>query len=370
MTTDDSDVESSNPSKSFKVGDFDRLSGFFTPVWESKRKLRSESPIPSSSAAAAPTSSRGSAALGAPAPQPGAPSEASPAQTRSAQRDAAEPVPAAAAAPRSGATASLATARASSLGSLQPSNTSARPAAHVTLAGVASPELLAKAAAGATQNANPKEPLFESSEAGPSTPDGAHVRPMIPMPSPSPRQSARPKSSSPPSAASVALQQAGPQLNPEAYFDREPEFRQPLAAPSPAAPSPTAPSPAAPSRAAQPLVAKSPAAVPLGPVSPGPALPPRAERPKVNHRSLRASVAATAIHEKLKAKQQTDSAETLTRHREAESDREAIQAAAARAVATPAETHPVHLLRRLRRTIHLSTPLPESVRAMLSKFRG
>src|SRR6186997_1205629 len=49
MNTDDRDIDSSNPSKNFKVGDFDQLSGFFTPVWESKRRIRSEPPAPPSS---------------------------------------------------------------------------------------------------------------------------------------------------------------------------------------------------------------------------------------------------------------------------------------------------------------------------------
>jgi hypothetical protein len=94
---------------------------------------------------------------------------------------------------------------------------------------------------------------------------------------------------------------------------------------------------------------------------------PLAERPNVQHRSLRASAAATAVHEKLKAKLHADSVEIPTRHRETDSDREAMQAVVARAAAEPADSQPLHLLRRLRRTLHLSTPLPEAVRSMLKK---
>ena len=72
MTTeDDRDIESSNPPSSFEVGEADRLSGFFTPVWESKRRLRAESPVPATSAAAAaPISSRAGAERATPTPPP------------------------------------------------------------------------------------------------------------------------------------------------------------------------------------------------------------------------------------------------------------------------------------------------------------
>jgi hypothetical protein len=221
MTTDDRDIEPSNPSKSFKVGDFDRLSGFFTPVWESKRRIRSESPVPASSAAASAPSSTQTPASAAP---PTATTSASPAKP-----------------PIGGAE--------SKLGALAPS------------------------------------------------------------------------------AVAAALEQAGPHLAPEAFLDQEPDFRPPL-------PEST---------------------------------PPRAERGAL-YRSLRASAAATAVHEQLKAKVQADSMDSPAHYRETDSDREAIRAVAAKAAPTPPEQYPLHLLRRLRRTLHLSTPLPDSVRSVISKY--
>jgi hypothetical protein len=74
------------------------------------------------------------------------------------------------------------------------------------------------------------------------------------------------------------------------------------------------------------------------------------------------------LREKFERKVPTDSVDTFPRHRETESDREALQAAAARG-ATSADPYPSHVLRTLRRTIHLSTPLPDGVRQMLEKYR-
>ena len=39
------------------------------------------------------------------------------------------------------------------------------------------------------------------------------------------------------------------------------------------------------------------------------------------------------------------------------------------ATAAPVDPYPSHVLRLLRRTIHLSTPLPEAVRQMIDKYR-
>jgi hypothetical protein len=46
-----------------------------------------------------------------------------------------------------------------------------------------------------------------------------------------------------------------------------------------------------------------------------------------------------------------------------------VQALEGRAVALSTEPYPLHLLRRLRRTIHVSVALPESVRSLLAKYR-
>jgi hypothetical protein len=154
------------------------------------------------------------------------------------------------------------------------------------------------------------------------------VRPVIPMPSTPGRPPQRPKPpSTPPSATSAALQAGTPDLEPAELVHHEPAFRQPAAA-----------------------------------------VPRRGSSPEVQ-RSARVTAAATSLHDRLKTKVPIDSVDTFARHRETESEREALQAAAARAALTPSDPYPGHVLRTLRRTIHLSTPLPEDVRQMLEKYR-
>jgi hypothetical protein len=178
----------------------------------------------------------------------------------------------------------------------------------------------------ATPTANARALAERQAGAAAVTPAAVAVRPLIPMPKLAPRPGKA--SSSPPSAAALALEQAGPNLPAEAFLDREPEFRPPL----------------------EPQLN-----------------PARAERPG-HYRSLRASVAATAMHEQLKAKLHTDALDTPARYRETDSDREALRAVAANVAPEPADPYPLQLLRRLRRTLHLSTPLPESVRSLLAKY--
>jgi hypothetical protein len=409
MTTDDRDIESQNPSKSFKVGEVDRLSGFFTPVWESKRRLRADSPLPSSGAAAStPSSARGGRRSGdkaaaPPAALPGSPPQAgaaqpvpgimagpvatqpspahplrrasSPPRASTAQRASIAPKPGLArAAPTDAAvTPALATpvvtARSDGpappgplaltpptptmreerdQGLAAPAADVAKPATPVAAGslGAEGPATAAGSPDAEGPAANPPAAAGDAGDAGgdPSAaPVGADprllgvltsaeavaVRPVIPMPNTPGRPPARPKAaSSVPSAASIALIQAGPNLSAEDFLDREPEFRAP----------PTA---AVQQRRAAQLEAHQ-----------------------------RASAAATALREKFERKLATDSVETFARHRETESEREALQAAAARAAATPADPYPSHVLRTLRRTIHLSTPLPDGVRQMLERYRS
>jgi len=259
MSTDDRDIEPSNPSKSFKVGDFDRLSGFFTPVWESKRKIRSESPVPSSSAAASAPSS---------------------------------------------------------------TTTPAAPTPSKASAVSASPANAPTGAAGSKGGVLTPSPTLSASAPQKSDASDARVAAVALAPA------GRKPGSAAPSAAAVALEQAGPNLPAEAFLDREPDFRPPLPPESAA---------------------------------------PRAERGAL-YRSLRASAAATAVHEKLKAKVQVDSMDSPANYRETDSDREAIRAVAAKAAPTQPDQYPQHLLRRLRRTFHLSTPLPDSIRSVISKY--
>lgn len=154
------------------------------------------------------------------------------------------------------------------------------------------------------------------------------VRPVIPMPKTPGRvpQRSKPASSTPP-APDEAPQRAGDPLGPDAYVEREPDLRSPPPA----------------------------ARVPV---------------PAALQRSAR-TAAATGLQDRfVKARSQTDSADTFARHRETESEREAAVAAAARAAAAaPADPYPSHVLRSLRRTIHLSTPLPDAVRQMIEKYR-
>jgi len=155
------------------------------------------------------------------------------------------------------------------------------------------------------------------------------VRPVIPMPNTPGRvpQRSKPASSTPP-GPDEAPKRAGSPLAPDAYLEREPDLRSP-----------------------------PPAA--------------RATVPPALQRSARAAAAATGVQDRFgKGRPQTDSADTFARHRETESEREAAVAAAARAAAAaPADPYASHVLRSLRRTIHLSTPLPDAVRQMIEKYR-
>lgn len=272
MSRDDSDIESSNPSKSFKVGDFDRLSGFFTPVWESKRRIRSESPIPASS----PVSSKGGAAKPASKPTPSHGTAMKPAPTQVP----AQPEPAAAG-PSAAAKAPAAAASASASGAALAKSDAAAPA---------------------------KPALSLQESAGPPRTRAVAPRPSV-----------------------AALKQAGPNLPAEAFLDPKPDFRVPLSKLTPA---------------------------------------PQAERTNNNQRSLRASVAATRVHEQLRARAQADSFEAPELPWGSESEPEATAVSPAAGVSSSAadDPYPLHLLRRLRRTIHLSTPVPEAVRQMLARY--
>jgi hypothetical protein len=209
-----------------------------------------------------------------------------------------------------------------------------------TLRGVATP--LPPAAPAPSTNGDAAAPPAAAEAAAPEAPIAGQdrvaaafaaaaavtVRPVIPMPLTPPVRPASRAKSTPvpaPSAAALALKNAGPNLPAEAFLDREPEFRQSS--------------------------------------SPPPA------RPEVDPRAVRAAKAATSLHEQLKGKLMTDSVDTFARHRETESEREALQAAAERAAKQPADPYPSHVLRTLRRTIHLSSALPEAVRQMLEKYR-
>lgn len=352
MSTDDRDTESANPSKSFKVGEVDRLSGFFTPVWESKRRLRSESPVPSSSAAAsAPSSARGAnsdkPAASRPSVPPPAPSRRSsppPAKadavrpprpagpTRAVARTAPEhepePAPSEASASPS-APGELDVAASFAATPLAP------PAARADGGGAAEPLTSGPAVGVPASSDEGAEPMDGAAAAAGAAPDprfadalaaaaAVTMRPVIPMPDTPGRAPQRSKPPSTPGPADDASERAAPPH--EAPVAREPAHRSP---------------------------------------------PPAARGPlPVGLRSARAAAAATAMHERfVKGRLQTDSADTFARHRETESEREAAMAAAARAAAAPADPYPSHVLRSLRRTIHLSTPLPEPVRQMIEKYR-
>jgi len=132
-----------------------------------------------------------------------------------------------------------------------------------------------------------------------------------------------------PSAAARALQSAGPDLPPAAFLDAEPDFRPPL--------------------------------VPSVP------RPPRAERPALQQRALRASAAATRIHEQLKAKLQAEAAEIAESRYELEPETNRTSLSDLELSGEP-EPFPLSSLRHLRRTLRLSTPVPESIRSRFSKY--
>lgn len=306
MSRDDSDIESSNPSKSFKVGDFDRLSGFFTPVWESKRRIRSESPIPASS----PASSKSGAANPASKPTPSQGTATKPSPTKVA----AVTGPAPAKPPDAAAIANVSPAAAAKLDAAAPANadTSA-----VAVAAVPSPT-----------DATQRGVVVAAEAVPPQSPPAAGVKPAT-----SPRESAAPARTrvTAPRPSVAALKQAGPNLPAEAFLDPKPDFRVPLSKSTPA---------------------------------------PQAERINSNQRSLRASVAATRVHEQLRARAQADSfgAPELPWGTESEPEVTAVSPAHGASTAASNEPHPLHLLRRLRRTIHLSTPLPKAVREMIARY--
>jgi hypothetical protein len=379
MTTDDRDTESQNPSKSFKVGEVDRLSGFFTPVWESKRRLRAQSPVPASSAAASsPSSVRGSDKNSRPSTPPpsGAPSgrtgEGQPVVNAPAAAKAdpvhpgrtSRPPPRPSAAQRAAATSKGVTTKAEPTPSDVAGPAVAKPPVEVPAAptpiGSAAPverDEGVAAAPGSVDSAAPGmltargddlAPVSRPTDAearGVNTPAVApdalagttlttgvavSVRPVIPMPSTPGRAAARPsKPPSSPRAAPVALKQTSPNPDPGDGLERDPESRESEAAP---------------------LLLRRPA---------------RAEK----QRPTRAGNAGGASYERLERKPPTDSVDTFPRYRETESEREALQAMAARAAATAADPYPNHVLRTLRRTIHLSTTLPEAVRQMVDKYR-
>jgi hypothetical protein len=356
MTSDDrDDIESTSPA-SFKVGEVDRLSGFFTPVWESKRRLRAESPIPSASAAAAPSSSGtesdGGSVSEAPARQP---SQPPPPRRAPAGAFVAATPPRASRPPVKGRPSASPPRREPDGAARGGSNAAVGGAYRAEKKAAASASTPPKAAVEAasepapTPRARPEEPVVRAAAAdaggelaapgAPAEPalDGltpsVAVRPVIPMPQNPGRTTPRAKSSSaPPAAEQRPARRAGdPSANgaPEHAAPREPELR--------AAPPTSAP-------------------------------PARASWPAADQRAVRAAGAAAVLHDKLRSKS-VDSADTFGRHRETESEREALQRQAARAAATPADPYPLHLLRTLRRTLHLSMPLPESVRAMIDKYR-
>lgn len=439
MSRDDSDIESTNPSKNFKVGDFDRLSGFFTPVWESKRRIRSESPIPSSSPGSTPRSSKASepgtkVALSAKAAaakaiaDKAAAANAAAAKAAAAREAAIKAAAARAAASRSpltrtgdvkaavvappaavtntgsgtargevsrggaqvgqpAAAAAVAPVRAQAT---PPAALGHEPSAAPRQAGIethwqsplvatlipggsANPKALAaqKAealrpsdGAAATRGSTPERALAAKGSRAPAAPAKSNpalaaptalakpaaptppvtpvmdpyrttpppmavgARPVIPMPPPTPRLSGRGPSDNP-SAAVTALKQAGPNLPPEAFLDVEPDFRAP------------------------------PVAAPAAP---------RVEKPGLHYRSLRASVAATAVHEQLRAKLQASPLSLPESQGVLETYSEAMPVAATPARSgAPNEYLSQHLLRRLRRTIRLSAALPDAVRALIAK---
>ncbi len=312
MTRDDRDIESANPSKSFKVGDFDRLSGFFTPVWESKRRIRSESPIPSSGPA---SSKSGAPKAGAkPTPSKGVAAQATPEKQAPPAQPTTSPAPtqkAAAAAPQPPAAATDSAAAA-----LPKVDTAATPAPPAATS--------AQASNGGTAQAAPAGSTAAAALGATSQQPKTLAKPSAAAPRPAASIAAAPR------ASVKALEQAGPNLPAEAFLDPKPDFRIPLSKSTPA---------------------------------------PQAERINTaRQRSVRASVAATRVHEQLRARAEAESFAAPELQWGTETDLEALASPASSTAAASDDPYPLHLLRRLRRTIHLATPLPESVREMIARY--
>ena len=100
---------------------------------------------------------------------------------------------------------------------------------------------------------------------------------------------------------------------------------------------------------------------------PSVARPPRVERPALQQRALRASAAATRIHEQLKAKLQAEAAEIAESRYELEPETNRTPMSDLELPGEP-EPFPLSSLRHLRRTLRLSTPVPESIRSRFSKY--
>ncbi|MEO8181295.1 MAG: hypothetical protein ABI895_20865 [Deltaproteobacteria bacterium] len=323
MSTDDPDIESSNPSKNYKVGDFDQLSGFFTPVWESKRRIRSEPPAPPSSKGGSnrPEPSSKSAPPGA-ASTPDAPLSAEePANTKTS-KDAGVPRPRAS----SGSpTAGRVGGRSSAVQAptpVPPAPSSERSSAPGELAG--SRSVLLPPAVAEVFSA----PVVDDAD-GASPPAGPTASPRREEAATDPQRHAEPASASP-SAAARALRDAGPDLPPAAFLDQEPEFRSRAGVPRTGVPRPE-----------------------------------RSDRPAAQYRAQLVSSAAARVHEQLKAKLQAEAAEIDESRfdRDPETHRDLL-------LGEPAEydPYPLSLMRRLRRTIRLSTPVPDPVRSLVSKY--
>jgi hypothetical protein len=124
------------------------------------------------------------------------------------------------------------------------------------------------------------------------------------------------------------MRDAGPDLPAAALHDSEPQFRVP---PAPAVPRPA-----------------------------------RTDRPAAQYHGQRAAHAASRIHDQLKAKLQAEAAELEQSRLDLDPDthRDALQALEP----SPYDPYPISLLRRLRRTIRLSTPVPDSIRSLISKY--
>ena len=328
MSTDDRDIESGNPSKNFKVGEFDQRSGFFTPVWESKRRIRSEPPPSSRSAADSANASPSKPAslppgpLGVPSTRAGG---AGNPESSSASPEAAgahSPRRAGAGVPRPRAPSDR--PRADGGRAISKKATGAAKAGEST-APASQHDAQARAvvlppAVAAVFNAAP-EPAAEAPETDTPPAQRSLDRSLDAGQQRGPGKT--------PSAAARALESAGPDLPPAAFLDEEPDFRPPLA--------PSVPR------------------------------PPRAERPQLQQRALRASAAATRVHEQLKAKLQAEAAEIAENRYELEpeTNRTPLQDLELRGELEP---YPLSSLRHLRRTLRLSTPVPDSIRSMFSKY--
>jgi hypothetical protein len=161
-------------------------------------------------------------------------------------------------------------------------------------------------------------------DAGEASPPAQRARALIPLP-----EGVTPRPATP-SPARVAFTGTSAHQQPQAFLDADATTLRPDAAP------------------ARPRIERSPS-------------------PAQRERAQRASAAATRVHEQLKAKFQAEAAELAEGRYDFDPDTQRNLLDDAQFAPEP-ERYPLALLRQLRRTIRISAPVPDPIRALINKL--